>query len=80
MKLSTWLGSSGPVQLTVDPDEFRPMSDLDHFVSKTKTMLNGLDSNIEALDREITERIAQLNDLRKIRSAQQLALNFMEGE
>ena len=58
--------------------EFRPMTELDHFVSKTKLMLDGLDSNIEELDAQITAAIARLNDLKRIRAAQNLALNFMQ--
>lgn len=66
------------IQLT--EDDLRPMTELDHFTAKTRVMLDGLDDQIHSLDAEITEQIQHLNDLRKIRSAQQLALNFMEDK
>lgn len=67
-------------EIEIQEDDFRPMSELEHFTSKTRTMLAGLDVRIETLDREINEMIARLGDLRRIRSAQELALRHMEGE
>lgn len=64
----------------LEPADLRPMSELEHFQSKTRSMIDGLDDQIERLDREISEAIARLNDLRRIRGAQQLALNYMEDK
>lgn len=68
------------VPIILTEDDLRPMSELEHFTSKTRTMIEGLDQQILTLDFEITEMINRLNDLRKIRTAQQLSLNFMEDK
>lgn len=67
-------------EIEVTEDDLRPMSELDHFTVKTRAMLSGLDQKIDELDTNISLMIQQLNDLRKIRTAQQLALNFMEDK
>lgn len=71
---------SREVQVELLEEDIRPMSELEHFQSKTRVMIDGLDQQIETLDREISEAIARLNDLRRIRGAQQLALNYMEDK
>jgi hypothetical protein len=80
-QLINW--GDNPVMLTEDDDlrpaEYRPMTELDHFVSKTKSMVDGLEEQITDLDAEITRQIARLNDLKLIREAQALALRHMEG-
>lgn len=71
---------SREVQVELLEEDIRPMSELEHFQSKTRVMIDGLDHQIETLDREISDAIARLNDLRRIRGAQQLALNYMEDK
>lgn len=66
--------------LTPDDLDIRPMTELEHFQSRTRDIVDGLDTQIAALDQQINDAIARLNDLRKIRTAQELALRFMEDK
>lgn len=63
----------------VEPD-FRPATELEVFASRTRQIVDGLDVQIADLDRQITEAIARLGDLKRIRDGQNLALRYMEGE
>lgn len=70
-------------EVTITSDEiesFRPVSELDRFAAATETIIAGLDDKIADLDDEINRKIAQLSDLRRIHSAQCLALRHMQGE
>lgn len=69
-----------PQEIEIPSDEFRPMTELDYFISKTRSIVDGLDQKIEDLDAEISAKIAQLNDLRHIRKAQAVALSVMESD
>lgn len=61
-------------------EEMQPMTELDQFASATRRIVSGLDDKISLLDEEITRKIAQLGDLRRIRESQSLALRYMEGD
>lgn len=63
-----------------DFSSFAPMSELETFAARTREIVGGLDAQIADLDAEINAKIARLGNLRRIRSAQDLALRHMEGE
>jgi t-SNARE complex subunit (syntaxin) len=58
---------------------YQPMTDLEHFVAKTKKIVDGLDDNIQHIEGEIDRLVHHLSDLKTIREAQRLALEHMEG-
>lgn len=68
--------------ISISPEEildFQPMTELEHFVSRTRTIVDGLDNNIAQVESEINMLVARLADLQTIREAQRLALEHMEG-
>lgn len=68
-------------EISLSPEEmsFAPMTDLEHFVAKTKKIVDGLDDNIQNIESEIERLVGHLSDLKTIREAQRLALEHMEG-
>lgn len=82
MKFLSLIRNSNEVVLYPEDlnDDVRPMTELEQFASATRNIVAGLDEKITALDDEINRKIHQLSDLRRIRSAQDLALRHMEGE